>query len=195
MWRPRLQPRRKRLVWTSFVVGLALLVLGAEALVRGASRLASALGVPPLVVGLTVVAYGTSTPELAVSLRAALAGQADIAVGNVVGSNIYNILAVLGLAAVLSPSGLTVAPAMLDFDIPVMLVVAVACLPIFFTGHSIARWEGWLFFGYYVAYTAFLILASQQHDALPAFSLVMGLFVVPMTAITLLVLAARARRR
>jgi cation:H+ antiporter len=71
----------------------------------------------------------------------------------------------------------------------------VACLPIFITGHLIARWEGWLFFGYYVAYTAFLILASQQHDALPAFSLVMGAFVIPLTAITLVVLVARAWRR
>jgi cation:H+ antiporter len=183
------------MVWISFVAGLGLLVLGAEALVRGASKLASALGVPPLVVGLTVVAYGTSTPEIAVSLQAALAGQADITIGNVVGSNIYNILAVLGFAALLSPAGVAVAPAALDFDIPVMLAVAVACLPIFFTGHLIARWEGWLFFGYYVAYTAFLILASQRHDALPAFSGVMGLFVIPLTAVTLVVVAFRARKR
>jgi cation:H+ antiporter len=76
------------MVWVFFVAGLVLLALRAEALVLGASRLASSLGVPPLVVGLTVVGYGTSTPEAAVSVQAALAGQADISIGNVVGSNI-----------------------------------------------------------------------------------------------------------
>jgi cation:H+ antiporter len=141
------------------------------------------------------VAAGTSMPEVATSIIASIRGERDIAVGNVVGSNIYNILAVLGLAAFLSPGGVAVAPAALDFDIPVMLAVAVACLPIFFTGHLIARWEGWLFLGYYAAYTAFLILASQQHDALPAFSWVMEVFVIPLTAITLIVLAVRARRQ
>ena len=81
------------MVWITFFTGLALLVIGAESLVRGSSRLAAAMGVPPLVIGLTVVAYGTSTPELAVSVQAAMAGQADLAIGNVVGSNIFNILA------------------------------------------------------------------------------------------------------
>jgi cation:H+ antiporter len=133
-------------------------------------------------------------PEVATSVIASIRGERDIAVGNVVGSNIYNILAVLGLAALVSPTGVGVAPAALDFDIPVMVAVAVACLPIFFTGHLIARWEGWLFFGYYAAYTLFLVMASQQHDALPAFSWIMEVFVIPLTAVTLFVLAARARR-
>jgi len=175
--------------------GLGLLVLGARWFVDSSIAIARMVGVSELVIGLTIVAAGTSMPEVATSIIASIRGERDIAVGNVVGSNIYNILAVLGLAAVLSPSGLTVAPAVLDFDIPVMLAVAVACLPIFFTGHLIARWEGWLFFGYYVAYTAFLILASQQHDALPAFSRAMGLFVIPLTAVTLIIVAARSRKR
>jgi cation:H+ antiporter len=175
--------------------GLGLLVLGARWFVDSSIAIARMMGVSELVIGLTIVAAGTSMPEVATSIIASVRGERDIAVGNVVGSNIYNILAVLGLAAVLSPSGLTVAPAVLDFDIPVMLAVAVACLPIFFTGHLISRWEGWLFFGYYVAYTAFLILASQQHDALPAFSRVMGLFVIPLTTVTLIILAARSRKR
>ena len=153
------------------------------------------MGVSELVIGLTIVAAGTSMPEVATSIIATIRGERDIAVGNVVGSNIYNILAVLGFAALLSPGGVAVAPAALDFDIPVMLAVAVACLPIFFTGHLIARWEGWLFFGYYVAYTLFLVLSSQQHDSLPAFSWAMGVFVVPLTAITLIILAVRARTR
>jgi cation:H+ antiporter len=175
--------------------GLGLLVLGARWFVDSSVAIARMMGVSELVIGLTIVAAGTSMPEVATSIIAAIRGERDIAVGNVVGSNIYNILAVLGFAALLSPGGVAVAPAALDFDIPVMTAVAVACLPIFFTGHLIARWEGWLFLGYYAAYTAFLILASQQHDALPAFSWVMEIFVVPLTAVTLLVLAARARRR
>jgi cation:H+ antiporter len=175
--------------------GLGLLVLGARWFVESSIAIARLMGVSELVIALTIVAAGTSMPEVATSIIASIRGERDIAVGNVVGSSIYNLLAVLGLAALIAPGGVAVAPAALDFDIPVMVAVAVACLPIFVTGHLIARWEGWLFFGYYVAYTAYLILASQQHDTLPAFSLVMGAFVVPLTGVTLLVLAARARRR
>ena len=175
--------------------GLGLLVLGARWFVESSMAIARMMGVSELVIGLTIVAAGTSMPEVATSIIATIRGERDIAVGNVVGSNIYNILAVLGFAALLSPGGVAVAPAALDFDIPVMLAVAVACLPIFFTGHLIARWEGWLFFGYCVAYTLFLVLSSQQHDSLPAFSWAMGVFVVPLTAITLIILAVRARTR
>jgi len=78
--------------------------------------------------------------------------------------------------------------------VPVMIAVAVACLPIFFTGRVIARWEGWLFLAYYVAYTAYLIMAAAQHDALPLFSSAMAAFVLPLTAVTLLVLTVRAVR-
>jgi cation:H+ antiporter len=175
--------------------GLGLLVLGARWFVESSMAIARMMGVSELVIGLTIVAAGTSMPEVATSIIATIRGERDIAVGNVVGSNIYNILAVLGFAALLSPGGVAVAPAALDFDIPVMLAVAGACLPIFFTGHLIARWEGWLFFGYYLAYTLFLVLASQQHDALPAFSWAMEVFVVPLTAITLIILGVRARKR
>ena len=175
--------------------GLGLLVQGSGWFVESSMAIARMMGVSELVIGLTIVAAGTSMPEVATSIIATVRGERDIAVGNVVGSNIYNILAVLGFAALLSPAGVGVAPAALDFDIPVMLAVAGACLPIFFTGHLIARWEGWLFFAYYVAYTLFLVMASQQHDALPAFSWVMEVFVIPLTAITLIVLAWRARRR
>lgn len=172
--------------------GLALLVLGARWLVDGAISVARAFGISELVIGLTIVAVGTSLPEIATSIIAALRGERDIAVGNVVGSNIFNLLAVLGLSSIVAPAGVNVAPAALNFDLPVMLAVAVACLPIFFTGRLIARWEGWLFLGYYIAYTLYLILAAAQHEALPAFSTVMGLFVLPLTALTLLFLAWRA---
>lgn len=84
-------------------LGLVSMVAGAELLVRAASRLAGRIGVSPLVIGLTVVAFGTSAPELAVSVQAGLLGQPGIAVGNIVGSNIFNVLAVLGLSAAMSP--------------------------------------------------------------------------------------------
>jgi cation:H+ antiporter len=144
------------------------------------------------VIGLTIVATGTSAPEVATSIMAAIRGERDIAVDNVVGSNIFNILGVLGIAGLIAPAGIGVAPPALAFDIPVMVAVAVACLPIFITGQTIARWEGALFFVYYVAYTAYLILAAAEHDALPAFSQAMLLFVLPLTAVTLAVLMVRA---
>ncbi|MDQ3494629.1 MAG: sodium:calcium antiporter, partial [Pseudomonadota bacterium] len=149
-------------------------------------------GMSELVIGLTVVAIGTSLPELATSILAALRGQRDLAVGNIVGSSIFNLLLVLGATAAIAPGGIPVGPGVLGFDLPVMTAVAVACLPIFFTGHCIARWEGALFLGYYVAYTAYLLLDSAGHDALPMYSLVMMAFVVPLTMVTLLVVTVRA---
>jgi cation:H+ antiporter len=177
------------------VAGLVLLVLGARWLVNGAVAVAQAIGLSELVVGLTVVAIGTSLPEVATSVVAAFRGQRDIAVGNIVGSCIYNILFVLGLAGLIAPEGIGVSSAALGFDIPVMIATAVACLPIFFTGREIARWEGFLFLGYYVAYTLYLLLNATGHDALPVFSFVMLIFVVPLTAVTLLVLFARSLNR
>lgn len=176
------------------VVGLMLLVLGSNWLVDGAIALARAFGVSELVIGLTIVAAGTSLPEVATSVMASLKSERDIAVGNVVGSNILNLLAVLGLAALAAPAGVNVAPAAFDFDFPVMIAVAVACLPIFFTGYTIARWEGFVFLGYYAAYTAYLFLAANQHDALPVFSNVMFYFVIPLTALTLAVTVYRSWR-
>jgi cation:H+ antiporter len=118
--------------------------------------------VSELVIGLTIIAAGTSLPEVVTSVMAAWRGERDIAVGNVVGSNIFNILCVLGLASLVAPSGIEISTTALRFDIPVMIAVAVACLPIFFTGNVITRWEGGLFFAYYIAYTTYLILAATQ---------------------------------
>jgi cation:H+ antiporter len=176
------------------VAGLALLVLGANWLVGAAVIFARILGLSEMVIGLTVVAAGTSLPEVATSVVAALRGERDIAVGNVVGSNTFNILAVLGLSGLVAPQSLAVAPALLAFDMPVMIAVAIACLPVFFTGHVIARWEGMLFLFYYVAYTAYLLLAAQRHDALAAYGTAMMTVVVPLTAVTLAVIAVREWR-
>ncbi|MBU1191975.1 MAG: hypothetical protein KKE76_09700 [Gammaproteobacteria bacterium] len=172
-----------------FVLGLTALVVGAELLVRGASKLVLSFGISPLVVGLTVVACGTSAPELAVLVQSAWSGQVDIALGNVVGSNIFNILSVLGISASIAPSNLIVAPAMLSLDLPVM--VAVACLPVFFSGSTISRGEGVLFLALYVAYTLYVILYATGHNALHDYSAVMGGFVLPLLAVTLVILAVR----
>jgi cation:H+ antiporter len=174
------------------LAGLALLVLGSRWLVNGAVAIATLMGVSQLVIGLTVVAVGTSLPEIATSILATLRGARDLAVGNVVGSNLYNILAILGISAAISPGGIPVAPAALGFDIPVMIAVAVACLPVAFNGYMIARWEGALFLGYYLAYTLYVILAATEHDALPYFSRAMMLFVIPLTVITLAVVTYRS---
>lgn len=187
------------LVSLTFVAGgLVALVLGAGALVDGAVAVARTLGVSELVISLTLVAGGTSLPELATSVTAGLRGERDIAVGNVVGSNLFNLLAVLGLAAWLSPGGVPVAPPALGFDIPVMVAVAVACLPIFFTGWEISRWEGAVFLVYYGCYVSYLFLAATQHARLPVFSSVMWMFVLPLTVLSIVVSVAReirARRR
>jgi cation:H+ antiporter len=174
------------------VVGLALLVLGADWLVTSAVSFAKALGVSDVVIGLTIVAAGTSMPEVATSVMAAIKGERDIAVANVVGSNTFNILGCLGVSGLAAgAAGLAVPAAVLNFDIWVMLAVALACLPVFVTGREIARWEGGVFLLYYAAYVAYLILAAQQHDALAAFSSVMLGFVVPITVVTLVVVLIR----
>lgn len=174
--------------------GLALLVLGARWIVAGAIDIAQRFGVSELVIGLTIVAGGTSLPELATSVLAGLRGKREIAVGNVVGSNLFNLLAVLGLSAVVAPGGVPVSESVLWFDLPVMIATAVACLPIFVTGQMIARWEGALFLGYYGAYTAYLFLATTQHDALSTFSTAMWAFVLPLTVLTLLGSVLYSRR-
>jgi cation:H+ antiporter len=172
--------------------GLAALVFGSEWLVQASVAFAKALGVSDLVIGLTIVAAGTSMPEVATSITAAIKGERDIAVGNVVGSNTFNILGCLGLSSLVSGDlGLAMASSLLAFDIWVMLAVALACLPVFMTGREIARWEGGVFVAYYAAYVAYLILAAQQHDALGTFSTAMMSFVVPLTVITLVVVLLR----
>ncbi len=178
------------------VVGLVMLVVGSQWLVDGAISLAKGFGVSELVISLTIVAAGTSLPELATSVLAAYRGERDIAVGNVVGSNIFNILCVLGIASVIAPAGIAVAPAAQSFDIPIMTAVALACLPLFITGGIVSRLEGAVFLAYYIAYTVYLVLAAQQHEALATYGMVMRWGVLPITALTLLVmLVADLRRR
>lgn len=192
---PAKDPKTK--IWMSalFVLaGLALLILGSRWLVDGAVYIAKSLGVSDLVIGLTIIAAGTSLPEVATSIIAALRGERDIAVGNVVGSNLFNIFFILGIAAV-SGGGIAVADSAIRFDLPVMTVVAFACLPIFFTGSRLDRWEGAVFLLYYIAYTAYLILASQNSSSLEAYSRAILWFAVPITVLTLGIVAWRQAKR
>ncbi|HUF13967.1 MAG TPA: calcium/sodium antiporter [Longimicrobiales bacterium] len=176
-------------------LGLALLVLGSNLLVQGATGIAAALGVSELVVGLTIVAAGTSLPEVATSIVAAIRGERDMAVGNIVGSNIFNTLAILGAAAMLAPDGIGVPPAALSFDLPVMIAVALVCLPIFFNGQVIQRWEGMLLVGFYIAYTVYLALDASEHDAFTEYRAAMLYFVLPLALLTLLASSVRTGRR
>ena len=163
-------------------------------MVEGAVYIATALGVSKLIIGLTVVAVGTSLPELATSAVAALRGARDIAVGNVVGSNIFNILAVLGIACLAADGGLSVSRAVLSFHLPVMAAAALACVPVFFTGRRISRGEGLLFLGYYLCYNAYLVMTVTHHPSLAAFDTVMLNFVFPLTALIVVVAVVRELR-
>lgn len=170
--------------------GVALLVLGAQWLVASATQIAQTLGMSDMVIGLTIVAVGTSLPELATSVVAAVRGNVEMAVGNAVGSCTFNIGVVMGLTAVIAPDGVPVARGALVFDLPIMIAVALALLPIAFTGFTIARWESALFVAYYAAYVVYLLMDSAGHDALDRYGTVMLLFVIPLTGLTLLLLAS-----
>jgi len=175
------------------VMGLGMLVLGARWLVDSASIMAKAIGISELVIGLTVVAVGTSLPEVATSIIAALKGESDIAVGNAIGSNIFNLLGVLGLSGILSPDGIMVAHRVLTFDFLVMVFVALVCMPVFYVDDNVSRGEGMLFLSYYIFYTAYLILDASKSSILPAITLFLY-FYMPLTFIGLIMFTIRARR-
>jgi cation:H+ antiporter len=142
------------------VIGLVLLVAGGETLLRGAVGLATLLRLTPAVIGLTVVAAGTSVPELAVSAIAAMRGSADISVGNVVGSNIFNIAFIVGLSALIRP--LTISGNTIKLEYPVMALTTLMCIAVCQDG-VVDRLDGILFVAVYVGFTAYLVgLVRQQ---------------------------------
>lgn len=178
-------------------IGLGLLILGSNWLVDSSVQIAKALGVSELVIGLTIVAIGTSLPEVATSVIAALKGESDIAVGNAVGSNIFNLLGVLGIGALVSPAGISVAGRVLQFDLPVMVFVALVTLPVFYIDNRISRVEGGLLFSYYVVYVIYIILRAAENSILVSMQLFI-VFFVPITFIALVMVAMlslRAKRR
>ncbi len=143
------------------VVGLGVLTLGAEFLVKGSSRLAAAIGISPLVIGLTIVAYGTSTPELVVSISSGLRGQDDVAIANVVGSNIFNVLAILGLCAVILP--LNVSAQLIRLDVPIMIAASFLCWGLCSDGR-IGKIDGVILTTLIAVYTIWSILKSRKES-------------------------------
>lgn len=189
---------RKVSAWADvgYVIGgLVLLVIGAQALVGAATDIAVDLGVSQLVIGLTVVAVGTSLPEIATSILAAARGERDLAVGNAIGSNLFNLLAVLGITAAVSPQSLNVLQGAITVDMPVMIAAAVACLPLFATGYVLERWEGAVFLGFYLAYISWLVLDATDHDLRNSYRSAMLMFVIPLVLLTLTVILSREWRR
>ncbi len=183
---------KKTILNAGFIlIGLGLLVLGSNWLVESAVQIAKVLGVSELVIGLTIVAVGTSLPEVATSVIAALKGESDIAVGNAVGSNIFNLLGVLGIGALVAPGGVSVAARVLQFDLPVMVFVALVTLPIFYIDNRISRIEGGLLLAYYVFYVTYVILRAAESSVLPVVTLLLAFF-IPVTFIALIVGAIRS---
>ena len=193
--REGLDARRPVAVNTVLVLaGLGLLVGGAQLLVGGATRIATALGVSDLIIGLTVVAIGTSLPELATSVLAALRGERDIAIGNVVGSSIINLLCVLGLSAIVAPSGLPVTDGVRTLDLPVMVAATITLLPVCWNGLRIRRWEGALFLAAYAVYVLYLVLSAAEHAAADVVAPA-ALIAAPLVIATLAVLGFQGWRR
>lgn len=168
------------------IVGFVLLITGARWLISSSLIFAEMAGVSELIIGLTVVAIGTSLPEIVISLVAAFRGERDIAVGNVVGSNILNILAVLGFSGLFASEVIPIQQSLLAFDFPVLIGASLACIPIFYTGHKIVRWEGGIFLFFYFAYLFYLFLSSTDHRFLDVFINIMLFFVLPVAIITIL---------
>ena len=145
-------------VSTLFPFGWQHYLLGAHWLVEGAVSLARGLGVSEAMIGLTIVAVGTSSPELVTTIVATLRQERDVAVGNLIGSSIFNILVILGLTCLVAPAGVPVESQLLWVDIPLMGGVMLACVPVFITGKCVSRLEGGLFMAIYVSYMASLVL-------------------------------------
>ena len=162
--------------------GLALLVYGAEWLVWGCVQLAEAAGVSSAVIGLTIIAIGTSLPELVISVIASARGKRDLAVGNVVGSNILNVLAVLGLSAVVAPEGVGVGKEFLEFHIPLTIAFSVACVPVFLTGMGVSRSEGIGMVFCYFAYIGWLVYLAMGDRGAPGYVSLVG-FLAPLAVV------------
>ncbi|MFT7630090.1 MAG: cation:H+ antiporter [Mariniblastus sp.] len=184
-------------IWLSVVQvfgGAACLWFGASWMVGAASTLAIQLGVSDLVIGLTIVAVGSSAPEIVVSLLAAKRGFPEMAVGSIIGSNIANLLLVGGITTVLSP-GITIPVEAFQFDIPVMLVSSIACLPIFATGHRIDRWEGILFLGWFTVFMVLLFIKPASNQTSPSWGHLVWLFAVPIVLATCLAIVLHKYRK
>ena len=176
------------------VGGLVLLVLGSQVLVKGATAAAIGLGVTQTVIGLTIVSAGTSMPELVTSLVAAYRGKADLAIGNVVGSNLLNQLLILGVCGVFSGEGLLVDPVVISRDLPVMVLTTLALLPILWTRGVVTRLEGGILVSLYVLYLAEQVLSETLTTAQDEFRFVVLVVVLPLVLVFLVWQMLRWRR-
>lgn len=138
--------------------GIALTIVGADRLVDGAVGLARSLGVSDAIIGLTIVAVGTSAPELVTAIVSSVKGERDIAIGNLIGSNVYNVALILGATVLAAPGRVPVAHELVRIDLPVMLVVMVACVPVFMSRRTVSRLEGGIFVAAYALYLGALVI-------------------------------------
>jgi cation:H+ antiporter len=179
---------RNLMYYIALVVGgLALLIIGARLFTNAMTTIARSFGVSELVIGLTIVATGTSLPEVGTSVMAALRNEPDIAVGNVIGSNFINVTGILGVSTMITGKGIPLTEGLLIFELPILILVSVLCLPIFFTGHRISRWESILFLLYYVLYTVSLLLPQMHPFVTHSLSYMLVVFVIPLTSITIVI--------
>lgn len=178
----------------SLVGGLVLLVGGANWLVEACIELAQQFGVSEAVIALTVVAIGTSLPELAISVIASARGKRDLAVGNVVGSNILNVLCVIGISSIVAPAGVEVGQEFLDFHMPLMLAVSIACLPVFLTGFGVNRLEGFGMILYYASYICWLVYLAMNQLGTPGNQSLVG-FLTPLGVAMLAILVMSRRKK
>jgi cation:H+ antiporter len=191
----------KRKVWpilgrlTLMACGLALLILGSHLLVGAAVVVAQDLGLSERVIGLTVIAVATSLPALMTSLVAALRGERDIAVGNIIGSNLFNLLGVLGITSLIASGPLSISPNALDFDLPVMLGVAVLCLPLFYSGYRITRVEGLLLLGLYAVYGLHIVSFTTGMPLAGRLERLMIHYALPVLGVCVLIGTVRTWRR
>ncbi len=176
------------------IIGTVCLVLGSKWLVDGAVFIARTFGVSELIIGLTIISLGTSLPEVATSVVAALKGERDIAVGNIVGSNTFNIVSVLGIAAAVSPNGIGVPASALRFDIPFMVAIAFVCLPMFLDGMRVSRVNGIALIAFYLAYLAHLFYQATSHPAAATVESLWFRAAAPLVAIAVLFMFVRAWR-
>ncbi|MCY1408004.1 K+-dependent Na+/Ca+ exchanger [compost metagenome] len=180
---------------TIMLCGLGLLILAGHLLLDASVEVAVDLGLSERVIGLTVVAVCTSLPELATSLIAAMRGEREIAVGNVIGSNLFNLLGVLGFTAVIAPESLSVSPNALDFDLPVMLGVAALTLPVFYSGYRVTRSEGFVLLCLYLAYGLHVVSFTTGMPLATRLEHLMLFYILPVLAAVLMYTTLRAWRR
>lgn len=179
---------------TIVVVGAGMLVVGSRLFVDSASGIARSIGVSELVIGLTLVAAGTSAPELTTSVVAAVRKETDVAVGNAIGASIINLLWITGMATVIGRPALPVPDPAVRFDFPIATAVALATLPLAFTGSRIRRWEGAFLLLFYLSYVLVLILDAFDRKAVEPVSSIVLAYVIPLVGLTALAVAWRIYR-